>query len=251
AGKTFTVNQAGVFVAPVIISEFRLHGSAGPLDEFIELYNNSDSPADISGYSLQALTAGGTPTIVFTLPGSAGSSTTLIPARSHYLIVNNSVNGYSLASLATPDATYTADIVDGSSIGLFSGPTPAGDNRADSVGFDNRNALFFEGTVLTPATGITTDGEYSFVRQFITTSGLPQDTNNNAADFLFIATNGGSFSGKQSILGAPGAESLTGPLVKNLSFPASLIDPLVAAAAPPNRVRDFVSDVPNNSTFGT
>jgi len=119
AGKTFTVNQAGVFVAPVIISEFRLHGSAGPLDEFIELYNNSDAPADISGYSLQALTAGGTPTIVFTLPGSAGSSTTLIPARSHYLIVNNSVNGYSLASLATPDATYTADIVDGSSIGLF------------------------------------------------------------------------------------------------------------------------------------
>ena len=252
AGNTFTVNQSGgQVVAPVVISEFRFHGSAGPLDEFVELYNNSDAPADISGYTLFTLTAGGSQTLTFTVPGALASNTTLIPARGHYLIANNSIGGYSLGSIATPDGTYTTDIVDGSGVALFAGATPATGARADSVGFDTRDALFFETSSLTPAGGITTDGEYSFVRRFILASGASQDTGNNANDFVFVSTTAGTFNGRVSLLGAPGPENLLSPITRNALFGVSLIDPLVAAAAAPNRVRDLTADPGNNSTFGT
>ena len=252
AGLTFTVNQeGGQPLAPVIISEFRFRGSSGPLDEFIELYNNSDSPADISGYSLHTLTPDGAQTLVLILPGGIGSNTSVIPARGHYLIANTSSGGYSLMSVASPDVSYTLNIVDGSGVGLFGPGLPAANNRVDSVGFDTRDTLFFESTQLSPVGGITTDGEYSFVRQFLMTGGLPQDTNNNANDFVFVSTSGGIFNGRQSILGAPGPENLGTPILRNVSIAQSLIDPAVPGAASPNRVRDLTPDPVNNSTFGT
>jgi len=252
AGLTFTVNQeGGQALAPVIISEFRFRGSSGPLDEFIELYNNSDSPADISGYSLHTLTPDGAQTLVLILPGGIGSNTSVIPARGHYLIANTSSGGYSLMSVASPDVSYTLNIVDGSGVGLFGPGLPAANNRVDSVGFDTRDTLFFESTQLSPVGGITTDGEYSFVRQFLMTGGLPQDTNNNANDFVFVSTSGGIFNGRQSILGAPGPENLGTPILRNVSIAQSLIDPAVPGAASPNRVRDLTPDPVNNSTFGT
>ncbi len=230
---------------------FRFRGSAGPLDEFIELYNNSDSPADISGYSLQALTAAGARTLVFTVPGALDSNTTVIPARGHYLIANTSSSGFSLTSVASPDGTYTTDIVDGSGIGFFGESVPAANNRVDSVGFDTRDSLFFESTQLTPVGGITTDCEHSFVRQFLMTGGLLQDTNNNASDFVFVSTTGGIFNGRQSMLGAPGPENLSSPILRNTSIALSLINPSVPSSSLPNRERDLTSDSANNSTFGT
>jgi len=244
---SLTVNSCST-LAPMLISEFRLHGSGGAQDEFIELYNNSDTPADISGYTLFALTAGGTQTLVFTVPGALGSNSTVVPARGHYLIANS--NGYSLGALAVADGTYTTDIVDGSGVALFGSAVPASGNRVDSVGFDNRDALFFEGTPLAPAGGIIADGEYSFVRQF-QANGLPQDTDDNATDFVFISTTAGLFSGRSSVLGAPGPEDLASPIMRNLTVAASLVDPLAPAIAAPNRTRDVTSDPANNSTFGT
>ena len=41
------------------------------------------------------------------------------------------------------------------------------------------------------------------------------------------------------------------PIERNASFAVNLPDICVAAASPPNRVRDFTSDPANNSTFGT
>src|SRR5262249_37573660 len=38
---------------------------------------------------------------------------------------------------------------------------------------------------------------------------------------------------------------------RNSTFSAALLDPCVVSSVPPNRVRDFTSDPPNNSTFGT
>ena len=252
AGLTFTVNQeGGQALAPVIISEFRFRGSAGPLDEFIELYNNSDSPADISGYSLHTLTPDGAQTLVLIVPGAIGSNTSVIPARGHYLIANTSSGGYSLTSVASPDVSYELDIVDGSGVGLFGPGLPAANNRVDSVGFDTRDTLFFESAQLSPVGGITTDGEYSFVRQFLMTGGLPQDTNNNTNDFVFVSTTGGIFNGRQSMLGAPGPENLASPILRNASIAQSLIDPNVAGSSVPNRVRDLTADPANNSTFGT
>jgi hypothetical protein len=79
---------------------------------------------------------------------------------------------------------------------------------------------------------------------------VPQDTGDNVADFVFVATNGGNYGGVLAILGAPGPENLFSPLQRNSTLPAVVIDPAVSATVAPNRVRDTAAVGPN-AAFGT
>jgi len=257
--------------AQLIISEFRVRGPNGANDEFIELYNNSGADHTVAG--------GGTGYAVAASNGVARCvvpNGTVIPNRGHYLCTNSV--GYSLASYpagngttATGDATYTTDIPDNAGIAIFN-TSVAGNfilaNRLDAVGSTGEaNTLYKEGTGYPTLTPFSID--YSFYRDDcgksggITTLGpctitTPKDTNNNAADFIFVDTNGTSAGGGQR-LGAPGPENLSSPIQRNTSFglasPSSPsqanLDTCVSANSPPNRVRDFTSDPANNSTFGT
>ena len=254
---------AQVAAAQLIISEFRVRGPNGLNDEFIELYNNSGADHTVAG--------GGTGYGVAASNGVARCvipNGTVIPNRGHYLCVNSV--GYSLASYpagngttATGDATYTTDIPDNAGIAIFNTSIAADftlANRLDAVGSTSEaNTLYKEGTGYPALVPFSID--YSFYRDncgksgSITTLGAcaistPKDTNNNAADFIFVDTNGTS-AGAGQRLGAPGPENLSSPIQRNASFAINLLDPCVAAASPPNRVRDFTSDPANNSTFGT
>lgn len=247
----------------LIISEFRVRGPSGANDEFIELYNNSGADHTVAG--------GGTGYAVASSDGTARCvvpNGTVIPNRGHYLCVNSVA--YSLASYpagngttATGDATYTTDIPDNAGIAIFNTSVGANftlANRLDAVGSTSEaNTTYKEGTGYPALTPFSID--YSFYRDncgksgSITTFGpctisTPKDTNNNAADFVFVDTNGTS-AGAGQRLGAPGPENLSSPIQRNASFAVDLLDPCVASSSPPNRVRDFTSDPPNNSTFGT
>src|ERR1700752_3260489 len=250
--------------AQLIISEFRVRGPNGANDEFIELYNNSGADHTVAG--------GGTGYAVAASDGVAWGGVphgTVIPNRGHYLCVNSV--GYSLASYpagngttATGDATYTTDIPDNAGIALFNTSIAANftlPNRIDAVGSTSEaNTLYKEGTGYPALTPFSID--YAFYRDncgksgSITTfgacgtGGLLKDTTNNAVDFIFVDTNGTS-AGAGQRLGAPGPENLSSPIERNASFPVTALDPCVANASPPNRVRDFTSDPANNSTFGT
>jgi hypothetical protein len=247
----------------VIISEFRVRGPSGANDEFIEIYNNSGADHTVAG--------GGTGYGVAASDGVARCvipNGTVIPNRGHYLCVNSVA--YSLASYpagngttATGDATYTTDIPDNAGIAIFN-TSVAVDfilaNRLDAVGSTSEaNTLYKEGTGYPALTPFSID--YSFYRDncgksgSITTMGActvstPLDTNNNAVDFIFVDTNGTS-AGAGQRLGAPGPENLSAPIQRNASFATNLLDATVASNVVPNRVRDFTSDPPNNSTFGT
>lgn len=246
----------------LIISEFRVRGPSGANDEFVELYNNSGADHTVTASS-------GTGYSVVASDGVARCivpNGTVIPNRGHYLCVNSAA--YSLASYpagngttATGDATYTTDIPDNAGIALFdSSTTFTLANRMDAVGSTSEaNTLYKEGTGYPALTPFSID--YSFYRDncgkggSITTFGAcpfstPQDTNNNATDFIFVDTNGTS-AGAGQRLGAPGPENLSSPIQRNASFGFDLLDPCVSTASPPNRVRDFTSDPANNSTFGT
>ena len=254
---------AQVAAAQLIISEFRVRGPNGANDEFIEIYNNSGADHTVAG--------GGTGYGVAASNGVARCvipNGTVIPNRGHYLCVNSV--GYSLASYpagngttATGDATYTTDVPDNAGIAIFNTSVAANfvlANRLDAVGSTSEaNTLYKEGTGYPALTPFSID--YSFYRDncgksgSITTFGAcpistPKDTNNNAADFIFVDTNGTS-AGAGQRLGAPGPENLSSPIQRNASFAVNSLDPCVAAASPPNRVRDFTSDPANNSTFGT
>jgi hypothetical protein len=255
--------------AQLVISEFRYRGPNGANDEFIEIYNNS----------------GADHTVNSTVPTSAGYAVaasdglvrcvipngTVIPNRGHYLCVNSV--GYSLSTYpagngttATGDATYTLNIPENVGIALFNNSVggPANftlANRLDAVGTTaEANTTYKEGTGLPTLVAFSID--YAWVRDncgksgSITTfgncptGGIPKDTNNNAADFYFVDTNGTSAGGGQR-LGAPGPENLSSPIQRNASFGVTVLDPCVGSTSSPNRVRDFTSDPANNSTFGT
>jgi hypothetical protein len=244
--------------SPVLITEFRFRGPAGGSDEFVELYNNTDSPLAVAdtaggaGYAVAGTNTAGAGSLRCTVPNG-----TVIPARGHFLCANNAASGYGLGAIAAADAAYATGVVDGGGVAVFSTTNAANWNaatRLDSVGFQGitGTALFTEGTALAPAGGVTAGGEYSFVRRMATAnSGLPQDTNNNQSDFVFVSTTGAAFGGAQSALGAPGPENLASPVNRNASISVTLLDPGVGASSPPNRTRDLLSDPANNSSFGT
>ncbi|HEX7314448.1 MAG TPA: hypothetical protein VF297_11020 [Pyrinomonadaceae bacterium] len=249
------------------ISEFRLRGPGGAADEYVEIYNATNAPFTVTtldgsaGYAIAASDG----VIRCTIP-----SGTVIPARGHYLCVNSV--GYSLASYpagtgttATGDATFTTDIPDNTGVALFNTATVANfstTTRLDAAGFTSEaNTLYREGAGI-PDINPTFNINHAFYRDncgkggSITvlgacpTGGFAVDNNNNATDFVFVDTNGTS-AGAGQRLGAPGPENLSSPIQRNSQIGGGNIDPAVGSSTPPNRVRDFTSDPPNNSTFGT
>ena len=111
----------GPFSGDILISEFRLRGPSGANDEYIEIYNNSPTPHsvqatdDSAGYAVAASDG----VVRCTIPNG-----TLLPARSHFLCVNES--GYSLSlypagelSTAEGDLSYVTDIPDNAGIAIF------------------------------------------------------------------------------------------------------------------------------------
>jgi hypothetical protein len=202
----------------VIISEFRLRGAdpdgAGALtgsdDEFIEIYNTTDSDFVVADRAPVTL-------------GTAGWA------------------------IASSDAPLTPKYVIPAGTPL-AGSEAAGD-ILDRVGFAVSGSPYVEGAGLTPANGISTAVEHSFVRKMPV--GQPQDTNDNEADFAFVSTDGGLYNGKQSTLGAPGPENTESPVERNAQFGGFMLDASQPSTSAPNRVRDLTSDPANNSTFGT
>jgi hypothetical protein len=249
----------------LIISEFRLRGPNGANDEFIEIYNNSGADHTVTassgtGYGVAASDG----VLRCTIPNG-----TVIPARGHYLCTNSAGYTYTAypsgnGTTATGDATYAIDIPDNAGIALFNNNVPANftlANRFDAVGSTaEANTLYKEGTgygAINPTFNI----EYSFYRDMCGKGGVinamgpctistPKDTDDNAADFIFVDTNGTS-AGAGQRLGAPNPENLSSPIQRNALISNALLDTCTADASVPNRVRDFTSVPAQNSTFGT
>ena len=244
----------------VLISEMRTSGpgttgTGDPNDDFVELYNNTNSPITVAASDASAgwaLVKGGatctdTPVIIGVVPNG-----TVIPARGHYLLVGS---GYSLGSYATGNLTLTANIEADSNVALFNTATLANISsvtRLDAVGFDgntgNNCDLLREGANLPAATGSIS--QYSFVRK--QTTGVPLDTNDSTADFQVVSTTPATAVGStaQPTLGAPGTENLASPIQRNATIKSALVDVGAASTAPPNRVRDATA-TGANATFGT
>jgi hypothetical protein len=228
----------------LIISEFRLSGPTGADDEFIELYNTTGARLTVqsadgsSGLGIAA-SDGITRCVV--------PNGTLIPAGGHYLCAHTSTS-----VPVAPDSTYSTGINENAGIAIFNNSTGGSSyslaNRLDAAGSATESdPIYKEGTgyPAVNASGLN----YSFYRD-LRPNGLPKDTNDNAADFLFVDT-AATAAGAGRRLGAPGAENLSSPIQQNANMFGSLIAPCLAASSSPNRVRDLTSDPNNNSTLGT
>ncbi|MEP6920955.1 MAG: carboxypeptidase regulatory-like domain-containing protein [bacterium] len=248
-GRAFSGNFIVNFVrtlspnpGDILISEFRFRGQAfGAIDEFVELVNNTNQGITVNvtdgspGWLARASRADGSAQLAsFVVPNG-----TTIPAGGHYLAGNG--NGYNLYSYSSADTFFDlgADVPDDGGFAIFKTANAASLDAAhliDAVGFTGEsNALYREGPgLISPGAN---NGNYSFVRKM--TTGKPQDTGDNATDFSFVSTNGASYGGVQSILGAPGPESTSSPIQRNAQIKTALIDPPGGQTGPPNRVRDL------------
>ncbi|HJT68495.1 MAG TPA: choice-of-anchor Q domain-containing protein [Pyrinomonadaceae bacterium] len=258
-GTILITNQPGV----ILITELRTSGPAGSGDDFVEVYNNSDSPHTVNdgtgindaahGYGLYKMGAdcNANPVLIGIIPNG-----TVIPARGHYLFVGSaySLANYGGSGAAAGDQVLNQDIEDDRNVALFKTTSIVNlstQTRLDAVGFGaNTGAacdLLREGTTLTPLSGSVL--EYSYFRDecgkkgnpgsFGTcpTNGFVMDTSDNGDDFIFGDTLGTMTPAGQR-LAAPGPQNMSGPRL-NLNVAALLLDNTKGSTADPNRVRDL------------
>lgn len=250
----------------LIISEFRLRGTQGARDEFIELYNPSTSPIRVTttdnseGWAVASSNGAAITTLAVVPVG------TVIPARGHFLIADNpdgvtgptlvySLNGYPTVTApgmppgfvrgADSDTGFSLDISDISGIALFNTATVANFSALtvlDAAGPTTLpgGSIFREGAGFAPLP--TTNLQYSMHRSQV--GGTPADTGNNAADFILndVAATAGQR------LGAPGPENLDGPNLNTNVF-VDRFDTSVGTNTAPNRFRDLTPVT--NGALGT
>jgi hypothetical protein len=251
-----------------------LDGPNGQSDQYVELYNNTDSAITVASADGSAGWAVGVSIFCGICPNDGGAGIyfvipngTTIPARHHLLWTNSytdagnvyrgyTLNNYGGANAAAGDLTTNGRIFNFDSdnegrfngMALFTSATQATwslANRLDAVGYSNStDLLFVEGPGNQYLFGdYKVNLQYAFVRKL--TTGLPQDTNNNANDFDIVSP-GGPFTVTTdlftvpipTILGAPGPENLSSPVQRNATIKASLIEPQQLSTNPPNRIRD-------------
>jgi hypothetical protein len=251
-----------------IISEFRLRGPQGIRDEFVEIYNPNATPVIVSttdGSEGWALVYSNNGTAITAIAAIIPNGT-VIPARGHFLIVDNpdAATGptlvYSLNTAASTEARgaesdtgWSLDLADNGGLALFNTSTQANmvaGARLDSVGFSSIAAgLFKEGNGIPAITAATPTGQMTFYRNL--SSGTPADTGANETDFVFVNPVVGETLGSTPTLGAAGPENLTSPINRSgpSTLPAAVLDSGVGVASPPNRVRS--ASVVANGAFGT
>lgn len=164
----------------VISQVYGAGGNSGAIynRDYVELFNPTNAPISLNGYTLQYASATGTTW--------TNNSNNYLPnvyiQPGKYFLIQTTLTGSNGSPLPVPDFTYvTAMDMSGSngkvalvnSTVTLSGANPTATSITDLVGFGNANG--YEGSAAAPGTGVTT----SVVRKL---NGR-QDMNNNANDF--------------------------------------------------------------------
>ncbi|HWM00701.1 MAG TPA: ExeM/NucH family extracellular endonuclease [Actinophytocola sp.] len=176
-----TANPAGT---GLVISEIYGNGGSNATaafrSDFIELYNPTASPIQLTGLSLQHRTAtSSTSTGIVPLNGT-------VPAGAHYLVKADDGGDATRPELPVPDAISTLPLANQGQVLLVDGVDPfvgtgnlAGNpGLVDMVGY-GADAISFEGATRAPAHGATK----STAREPV-----GADTDNNGPDFVGATT---------------------------------------------------------------
>jgi predicted extracellular nuclease len=158
--------------ADLSITQFRVRGPGGGNDEFVEVQNTGTAVLDVSGYKLNASNASGTTGTRLTFP--AGTS---VAPGCFLLLANGASSGYS-GSVA-PDLKYATGITDDGGLALLN----ASGAIVDQVGLSTGSA-YKQGTPLVSLGSANADQGYG---RKVNGAGLPQNTGDNAADWVKVA----------------------------------------------------------------
>lgn len=156
----------------IVISEFRFRGSNGGNDEFIELYNPTNSSIDISGWEIHGSNNVGSTSLKVTIP-----ATTILSSGQYYLITNNGTSGYN--DSVSSDLNYSSGITDDGGVAL----TLADDTPIDEVGLSLGSA-YLEGS---PQTSLGTSNiDRGYERKLGGINANCVDTTDNFSEFSLV-----------------------------------------------------------------
>jgi Lamin Tail Domain len=235
----FAPQGPGPSTAPVVINEYSNDDSGTDNLEFVEIYNRTASPVDISGWTLtgEEGTAATAANGVFTFPGAAGSLTTVInPGQ--YIVVGQT---------AVPNVTF---IVSGAL------PSLVLENGADGVALRDSTGTVIDSLVYgyqswTAAvpTWLEGHGLWGQYILFDAAGFLPQglltpqryvdgyDSNVNSVDFVMMGWTPGAANGTSQNLPLSFAENCDGavgtimPNVSHSFLGAQIFDPTAVTIA--------------------
>ena len=162
----------------VVISEFRTRGPNGATDDFVELYNRTALPINMSGWKVEAATGLGS---IDLLPLVTFSSNFTLQSGQHFLAVGPRYSG-----LVPADATFIQSIADDGGIALID---PNNAVPIDQVGMSIDSA-FHEPEIVDPSeilSPLSTDADQSYERKDGGLSDSCVDTDNNPHDFSLIS----------------------------------------------------------------
>src|SRR5687768_5070694 len=164
--------------ATVVISEYRFRGPSGPNDEFVELFNSSESPVDISGWMIRA-SANNFPTSIATR--ATIPANTIIQPHCFYLVTNATITGGGYTGTVRGNLTYTGGNGFGDDGGVAL-TTRLTTQIVDQVGQGSQPAAFGEGTRLP----MYTDNLNRGIERRPGGNAGHIDTNDNFSDFQEI-----------------------------------------------------------------
>lgn len=199
-GTAVSASNFTVVESPVLISQvYGAGGNSGATynADYVELYNRSGSPVDLSGWSVQYASASGTTWSVASLSGT-------VAAGKYYLV--KLAGGSTGAALPAADFTSTAINMSGTqgkvalrnTTAAFTGSSPIGQaGLQDLVGYGSATA--FEGSGPAPSPSTTT--------AIFRAGDGATDTGDNSADFTASTPNP-----RNSSFGGGSAPVITSPL---------------------------------------
>lgn len=153
----------------IVISEFRTRGPNGGNDEFIEIFNPTNSTISIANWEIRASNNTGGVGTIYTF-----SEGTEIQRGQHFLVANASDSGYSGG--VDPDVTYINSGISNTGGLALSLPDST---LVDQVGM-SPGSTYKEGSTLSP---MSDDLDQSYERRPGGPAGNCTDSDSNAADF--------------------------------------------------------------------
>ncbi|MEU3455147.1 putative Ig domain-containing protein [Micromonospora sp. NPDC006766] len=204
--------------AQLLIDQFRQSGIAGLLDQYVVLYNNTSIDMQMAGVIVEA--PGG---ISWTIPASAQP---LNPRRGYLIGAPDYANPTIPPDLTVPNL---GPVPNNGTVGLRVRVPDAAKTITDLAG---SVPGFYEGTPLPSFTSPP------FVRNAWTrlrVAGVPQETEDNKADFRFVAVVLGPINGVPSALGTPNPLRQFGPYEQSDLLQTTLLDPTQSPTAAPNQ----------------
>ncbi|MEI6596856.1 MAG: lamin tail domain-containing protein [bacterium] len=238
-GAGFFCTQKVLASQSILISEVQITGGPGKTEnDFIELYNHTNSPFNLKGYRLVKRTKTGTTDTSI----KSWSTDVFIPANGYFLWANSNYFDISV----TPNATTTATISSDNGVAIRFGAADTG-VIIDSVAWGQAQNIFVEGSVFPT----NPEANQSLERK------INLDTDNNNADF-FVQENPNPQNSGTVIITPPEDQTVILPEVpptnNNTATSSSFVENSFSSTLPAEQknnfgdvlINEFVSDPADN-----